>query len=1090
MGTCPDSIKRLIERFTQQSDQVCSPDYNETLLRIDFINPLMRELGWDIDNTQSFAEQYREVVHEDRVRVAGQTKAPDYSFRVGGQRKFFLEAKRPAIDIKSNWEPAYQLRRYAWSAKLAVSLLTDFEELAVYDTRIPPKQFDKPAVARREYIRYTDYPDRWEFLAGTFSKRAVYEGEFDRYCESKKGRGALPFDDAFLGEIEEWRKAIASNLALRNDALDEAGLNFAVQRIIDRLIFLRIAEDRGTEGVGQLQGLLNGDHIYQRLVTVFNRADERYNSGLFHFHRERDRDEAPDTLTPTLAVDDRTLKQIISALYYPESPYEFTMVSADILGSIYERFLGRVITLTPAHRAKIQDKPEVRKAGGVYYTPTYIVDYIVKNTVGALLGTVTFSASTGATTDQGAPAEKVTVPLAGQTVPLAGQTGTGTFSAMAAFASPRRSGAEKVPVPRLKILDPACGSGSFLIGAYQYLLDWYLAQYITSDPGVLATGKNPVLRPGIDGAWKLTISERKRILLAHIHGVDIDAQAVEVTKLNLLLKCLEGETSQTLGFEQRLFRERALPDLGKNILCGNSLIGTDIIGTEAWNQMSEEERRRINPFDYERAFPAVFKGKGGGFDAVIGNPPYRREQNYKELLDQIGAAPWGAKYRVARMDLWYFFIHRSLEAVGSGGIISFIVNSYWTASTGATLLIEALRDQTDVQEIVSLGKLKVFDKVGGQHMVIRLQKSQKKSSTRIRLVPPDTQEKTAERYVVGREPLLEFDKAHGELFRRDKVDLQPSAEALFRKFEASSSLSALGELRQGIVANPPAVSRRSHVAFGQRWAVGEGVFTLLPHELARLNVPAVEMQIVRGYYDLCDLGRYYISEEPSRAIIYGSRETWEREDAFPTLRAHLARFRAIMEERRETQQGKVPWYHLHWPRVMAVWEAPKIICVRMAERPAFVATLSAAYVPYTAIAFSPNATCPVDLHFICAILNSRLMWKWFIHHAKRRGIGLEINNDVLELAPIRIPNAANLDEKRIGDRLATLAATMLSLHKRLAAEKLPQRREQIQREIDATDRQIDALVYQLYGLTDEEIAIVESATAPVAKASSGNKDQS
>jgi hypothetical protein len=136
MGQCPDTIKSLIDRFNQQSDQIRSPDYNETLIRIDFINPLMSELGWDIDNRQGFAEQYREVVHEDRVKVAGQTKAPDYSFRVGGARKFFLEAKKPAVDIKNNWEPAYQLRRYAWSAKLACSILTDFEEFAIDDARI------------------------------------------------------------------------------------------------------------------------------------------------------------------------------------------------------------------------------------------------------------------------------------------------------------------------------------------------------------------------------------------------------------------------------------------------------------------------------------------------------------------------------------------------------------------------------------------------------------------------------------------------------------------------------------------------------------------------------------------------------------------------------------------------------------------------------------------------------------------------------------------------------------------------------------------------------------------------------------------
>src|SRR5438105_2283718 len=153
MGQCPDLIKRLIEHFERQADQVRSAEYNETQLRIDFVNPMFRELGWDMDNRQGYAEQYREVVHEDRVRLAGANEAPDYSFRIGGVRKFFLETKKPHVNIKQNWEPAYQIRRYGWSAKLAVSLLTNFEEMAIYDCRVTPKYDDKPAVARREYIK-------------------------------------------------------------------------------------------------------------------------------------------------------------------------------------------------------------------------------------------------------------------------------------------------------------------------------------------------------------------------------------------------------------------------------------------------------------------------------------------------------------------------------------------------------------------------------------------------------------------------------------------------------------------------------------------------------------------------------------------------------------------------------------------------------------------------------------------------------------------------------------------------------------------------------------------------------------------------
>ena len=606
---------------------------------------MFAELGWDMDNRSGYAEQYREVVHEDRIKVAGATKAPDYSFRIGGNRKFFLEAKKPSVNIKENWEPAYQLRRYAWSAKLPVSILTDFEELAIYDCRIQPKQFDKASVARREYITYKQYPERWDFISGTFSKEAVLRGDFDRYCGSSRGRGAQEFDDAFLAEIEEWRKQLASNLALRNDGLDEPSLNFAVQRIIDRIIFLRIAEDRGTEPVGQLQALLNGEHTYDRLRKVFGDADARYNSGLFHFKTEKGRDEAPDTLTPGLDISDATLKGILRRLFYPESPYEFTVVTADILGSVYERFLGKVISLTAGHRARIEEKPEVRKAGGVYYTPTYIVDYIVKNTVGKLLE--------GKTPKQAA---------------------------------------------KLKILDPACGSGSFLIGAYQHLLDWHLAQYTAtnSDPQKLAAGKAAVLRPGPAGDWRLTIAERKRILLDNIHGVDLDPAAVEVTKLNLLLKCLEGETSQTLGFQHRLFRERALPDLGHNILCGNSLIGTNIMATDTWTKMTEEDRRRINPFDYGRGFAPVFRH--GGFDAVIGNPPY-------------GAFAAGAESLYLRsrfktiansLDTFIMFVENAAGQLRNAGKVGMIIPSGWVSTPSSRPLREFFLNHFSAESFVSL----------------------------------------------------------------------------------------------------------------------------------------------------------------------------------------------------------------------------------------------------------------------------------------------------------------------------------------------------------------------------------------------------
>ena len=526
---CPPEVLALIERFSEQREDYLNPAYKETELRREFLDPLFKHLGWDIDNEQGFAEAYKDVVHEYSLKTKDVIEAPDYCFRIGGTRKFFTEAKKPAENIKEDKKHSDQLRRYAWSANLPLSILSSFAEWAVYDTRIKPEKTDKASTARVMYFTVDELANKWDEFAAIFSRQAVLKGSFDKFAESnKKKRGTGAVDTEFLAEIERWRDILAHNIALRNEDLSQRDLNFSVQRIIDRIIFLRIAEDRGIEDYGRLQALANGDKIYPRLMQLFRAADDRYNSGIFHFEAEKGRSENPDQVTPDLAVDDKVLREILESLYYPVSPYEFSVLPADILGQVYEQFLGKVITLTPGHRAKVDEKPEVKKAGGVYYTPTYIVDYIVQQTVGKLLE--------GKTPKQAA---------------------------------------------KLTILDPACGSGSFLIGAYQFLLDWHLQWYVNDGPEkhrkeIYLAGKTSEGRQIPDtkraseksnaGDWRLTSAERKRILLHHIYGVDIDEQAVEVTKLSLLLKVLEGENRETLDRQLRLVeKHRARPDLGPNL---------------------------------------------------------------------------------------------------------------------------------------------------------------------------------------------------------------------------------------------------------------------------------------------------------------------------------------------------------------------------------------------------------------------------------------------------------------------------------------------------------------------------------------------
>ena len=224
--------------------------------------------------------------------------------------------------------------------------------------------------------------DRFHLLQGGSPERLVRQVRRIHQGQARHGGGGRRI---FSAPSKDWRNELARNIALRNPKLTQRELNFAVQRIIDRIIFLRICEDRGIEDYGRLRALVNGDRIYPRLGQLFEAADARYNSGLFHFKSEPGRHEDPDELTLALDLDDKPLRDILRNLYFPDSPYQFSVIPADILGHVYEQFLGKVIRLTEGHRAVVDDKPEVKKAGGVYYTPTYIVDYIVRQTVGKLV---------------------------------------------------------------------------------------------------------------------------------------------------------------------------------------------------------------------------------------------------------------------------------------------------------------------------------------------------------------------------------------------------------------------------------------------------------------------------------------------------------------------------------------------------------------------------------------------------------------------------------------------------------------------------------------------------------------------------------
>lgn len=1039
----PAEIAALVETFAAHEDAYTAPEFKEAQVRQQFIDPLFAALGWDVANTAGYAEAYKEVIHEDALKIGGETKAPDYSFRIGGNRKFFVEAKKPAVLIKDHPEPAYQLRRYSWSAKLPLGILTDFQEFAVYDTRVKPAPTDKASAARLFYCRYDELEKHWDFIAGTFAKEAVLKGSFDKYAAATKGkRGTATVDDAFLGEIETWRDRLARNLALRNPALDVRGLNFAVQRIIDRLVFLRIAEDRGNEPFGQLQALLAGPKIYPRLVEIFEKADYRYNSGLFHFAQDADCAETPDTLTPGLAIDDAVLKDILGSLYYPQSPYVFTVLPAYILGHVYEQFLGKVIRLTEGHQAKVEEKPEVRKAGGVYYTPQYIVDYIVQKTVGPLVQD----------------------------------------------ATPKR-------IETLAVLDPACGSGTFLLGAYDYLLGWYLRHYSENAPEkwakqgrIYETAPNAHLALGAPSSssaleqgtplaqaatppaarsWALTTAERKRILLAHIHGVDIDAAAVEVTKLSLLLKVLEGERREFQGRTREM--AAVLPDLSRNIQCGNSLIGHDFYAQPDLPALDAEAKYKLNTFEWKDGFPAVMKR--GGFDAVIGNPPYIRIQTMTETSpESVGYL--SSRYKSAaagNYDIYVCFVERALELLNKDGLSGYILpHKFFNAEYGDPVR-RLIAQNSALSDVVHFGAEQVFEGATTYCCLLFLSSTPRPAFAYTDVRSLDAWRKNQISFT-GTIPSSEL--------KRDSWNFAvgPDAKLITRLRSHAPKLGDLADIFVGLQTSADKVLILDVVSRGKKRLT---LFSKSLNEAVEIEPdflrPLLSGAEVQGYAHLVTeqviLFPYSVKNETASLL---SLDLIAK--AAPLTAAYLLKNQKTLEDRESGKFKGNDWHRFGRSQNLGIQERPKLCVPRLVDRLCASLDAKGAYfldnVDVGGVTLKPSAS-QLDLRYIQGLLNSRLVG-WFFPNvsAPFRGGWMSANRQFLSQVPIALPK-----DKAAHDKLVVCVDAMLALHRAQAAAQSPHEKESLAKQITATDRQIDALVYQLYGLTPDEIALVEGTAS-------------
>ncbi len=1047
IDTFLSDLEKLIHKFEADQPHYSSKNYLEAQARMDLITPFFKALGWDVENEAGLLHHEREVLVERGDMEA--TGRPDYNFRIGGQTKFYVEAKSPSEPLDTP-RHILQAKGYVWNTKsVYFVILTNFEEFRFYDASLQPDP-KRPDEGLLLGLRYSDYPANAQKL-WEFSRERVAAGSLEALLPKIRRAPRLrkQVDDVFLDEMTGWREDLAKNIHKNNPELTARQLNEVVQRLLDRIVFIRIAEDRKVLEYGQLRRVLEDweihggkFHIFDWLNDLFHKVNDDFNGEIFKPH-----------LSETIKIDSELLAHIIKRLYPPESPYRFDVIGVELLGSIYERYLGNTIRLTPK-QVKVEEKPEVRKAGGVYYTPRYIVDYIVRETVGKAI--------------EGKPPKQI---------------------------------------EKIRILDPACGSGSFLIGAFQYLIDYHIKWYL-AHPEQEVRHAHPSLdfmrevHTDPDGAKRLSVYRKAKILRHNLFGVDIDPQAVEITMMSLYLKALEGEKSQLPP------KQHILPELKYNIMCGNSLIGPDIY--DQGMLFAEDERDRINAFDWNfvpmgaglvhagdeefvraglvPALPAALPASGypqgaplrprgggsrtaptpgnglpsigqvmrsGGFDCVIGNPPYVRQESiseFKEYFEQH----YDAFHGVA--DLYTYFMEKGLRLLREGGYYSVIVSSSFLRTNFAEPLRAFLKKAAATLRIVDFGGLAVFENAKDTYVC----------------VPLLAKRKQPERIEIARIPSLDFEDMGAYLRHRlytiPHQRLTPEAWSL-KSDEETSVFDKIGRM-----GTPLANYVEGRIFYGIKTGLNEAFIIDNKTRMALIAKDKRSAELIKPLVGGEDIRRWIFHNKDLWLIF--TRRGIEIEK-YPAIKEHLSKWKAELTPKKNSSDkvgrkpGRYKWFEIQDDvAYYQAFESPKIIFPDIAKGPRFCLDTKGNYLANTAYCLG------TDDKYLLGILNSRLFWFAISNISIPFGIRAgeyryRLIYQYMEKVPIRPINLSDPADKARHVKVVEFVDRMLELNKQKHSGKLaPSQVERIDREIAATDAEIDDLVYELYGITGEEREII------------------
>ncbi|MDP4198937.1 MAG: TaqI-like C-terminal specificity domain-containing protein [Bacteroidota bacterium] len=970
-------VGELARQFEEHETEYLSPKYQESEVRTDFIDKFFSALGWDVRHERQTNPREQEVKVEKNPDSNSSGRRADYAFHLKPNYRdtvFFVEAKKPSVSV-GNPDSYFQIVRYGRSAKTPVGVLTDFQEFHIVDCRYEPNIDKSFPSAQIKTFNYKDFLDRERFgdFYWLFSREAIEAGKLKGFAlelPKQRGKGAAkltqeearPTDDKFLDTLEEYRLKLAKAFKKADESLDAESLTEATQKVIDRLVFIRFLEDRNIESdyiVDQIAAKKGGS--WKSFIAWSKELDVKYNGVVFKPH---------DVDKPTFhAPDEKVFAEICSEISHHNSKYLFSYIPVELLGSIYERFLGKVVTVT-AKRASIDYKPEVRKAGGVYYTPKYIVDYIVENTVGKILNPARVDGSAASVKSSEAALPST-------------QAGIGL--------TPKE-------VSKLRFADIACGSGSFLIAVYDRVLHHVESWYNQHPDEAKKAGCIQIDK----GVYALSLKQKQQILLDNIYGVDIDPQAVEVAQLSLFLKFLESESgagASQLSFE----RTKILPDLSKNIVCGNSLVEYDI---ETLFPLSDEEKKRINPFSFESSFRDVMRH--GGFDAIVGNPPYRMLQPHNtsnEMLAYLRSRFFAADFKV---DFFHLFLQRATLLLKNRGKLGYIIPS----SILNNVYVEKLRKwliEHSLLDIVAVHRESVFAGADVHTAVLVLGREQEGMSNGDNVI----------RVTIG---------GNDDFLNRTEI-YEPIAQHRFGEFSGAVWNVLLNEGNAPLIQKMEAKSTR----LGTKAKINRGLITgdrakyFSEEKKSDKFVP-----ILAG----TDVNRYYIHPSTEYVLFQRPKTSggcWDPE-------VHFAPHKLLIR-----QIGIRP--------TASLLEVPTAVTGNI----------------FTVMTEDEN-----EEKYILAILNSNLVrYYWQTMFADFKSSFPQVTIFSLAQVPIRSIATDDSENTSLRIRLVSLVDQMLATKKLATASRRDSEREQLQRKCDYLDGEIDKLVYQLYGLTEEEIRIVE-----------------